>query len=138
VGQLAQQAIAGPYAGIYQGPSRKLNAEGKTIYLLPVGQGAAYKDGPEGPRMPADFPDGTSNTILIVEADDAHAVPWTKPDDLPYDAEHPQRGLGGHLHGGFVVGMADGSVRFVRNTISKATLQRAFNPADGGVLGSDW
>ncbi|MGH7223752.1 MAG: hypothetical protein ACRELF_11025, partial [Gemmataceae bacterium] len=116
----------------------KLNGEGKTIYLLPVGKDAAFKEGPEGPRMPADFRDGTSNTILIVEADDAHAVPWTKPEDLKLDPQHPERGLGGHFHGGFLVAIADGSVRFVSKTISKRTLRYAFAPADGQVLGPDW
>jgi hypothetical protein len=123
---------------VYQGSNRKLNGEGKTTYLLPVGKEAAFKDGPEGPRVPADFPDGTSNTILIVEADDAHAVPWTKPEDLKIDPEHPERGLGGHFHGGFLAAIADGSVRFVSKTISKATLRDAFAPADGRPLGPNW
>ena len=123
---------------VYQGPNRKLNREGKTIYLLPVGKEVAFKEGPEGPRMPADFPDGTSNTILIVEADDAHAVPWTKPEDLKVDLDHPEQGLGGHFHGGFLVGLADGSVHFVPSTVSKATLRAAFTPAGGEVLGPDW
>jgi hypothetical protein len=123
---------------VYRGPNRKLNGEGKTIYLLPVGKHAAFKDGPEGPRMPADFPDGTSNTILIVEADDAHAVPWTKPEDLKIDPEHPERGLGGHFHAGFLVALADGSVRFIAKGISKATLRLAFDPADGQPMGADW
>jgi hypothetical protein len=123
---------------VYQGPNRKLNEEGKTIFLIPVGKDAAFRQGPEGPRMPADFPDGTSNTILIVEADDAHAVAWTKPADLPFDHAHPERGLGGHYANGFLVGLADGSVRIVKRQISKATLQAAFTPAGGEVLGPDW
>ena len=123
---------------VYQGPNRKLNGEGKTIYLLPVGKDAVFKDGPEGPRMPADFPDGTSNTIFLVEADDAHAVPWTKPGDLKIDREHPQRGLGGHFHEGFLAALADGSVRFVSKAMSKTTLRSAFAPADGMPLGPDW
>ncbi len=123
---------------VYRGPNRALNREGKTIYLLPTGKHAAFKDGPEGPRMQADFPDGTSNTILIVEADDAHAAPWTKPEDLPFDPEHPERGLGGHYPDGFLAALADGSVRFVAKTINKATLRAAFTPAGGEVMGSDW
>jgi hypothetical protein len=123
---------------VYQGPNLKLNQEGKTVYLLPMGKDAAFKDGPEGPRMPADFIDGTSNTILIVEADNAHAVPWTKPEDLKIDPEHPERGLGGHFHGGFLVSLADGSVRVVKKEISKATLRSAFTPSGGEVLGPDW
>jgi hypothetical protein len=123
---------------VYQGPNPKLNREGKTVYLAPVGPAAAFTGGSEGLRLPADFPDGTSNTILLVEADDEHAVVWTKPDDLKYDPEHPQKGLGGHFVGGFLVALADGSVRFLRKTISVKTLQNAFNPNDGGVLGDDW
>jgi hypothetical protein len=106
------------------------------VHLLPFD--AAFKGGAARPRMPADFPDGTSNTILIVEADDAHAVPWTKPEDLKFDADHPNRGLGGHFCDGFLVGLADGSVYLVGRAVSKTTLQRAFNPADGQVLGPDW
>ncbi len=123
---------------VYRGPNRALNREGKTIYLLPTGKHAAFKDGPEGPRMPADFPDGTSNTILIVEADDAHAAPWTKPEDLKVDPDHPERGLGGHFQGGFLAALADGSDRFIAKTMSKATLRAAFTPAGGEVMGSDW
>ncbi|HEY7326728.1 MAG TPA: DUF1559 domain-containing protein [Gemmataceae bacterium] len=123
---------------VYRGPKRKLNEEGKTIFLLPVGKDAAFKEGPEGPRMPTDFADGTSNTILIVESDDAHTVPWTKPEDLSFDREHPERGLGGHFPNGFLVALADSSVRIVRKNISKATLQAAFTPAGGEVLGLDW
>jgi hypothetical protein len=123
---------------VYQGPNRELNREGKTIYLVPVGKDAAFHGGPEGPRFPADFLDGTSQTIVLVEADDVHAVPWTKPEDLKVDLEHPERGLGGHLPGGFLVGLADGSVRFLRSTISKETLRAAFTPAAGDILGSDW
>jgi hypothetical protein len=123
---------------VYQGPNRKLNAEGKTIFLLPVGKGAAFKDGPEGLIFPKDFPDGTSNTIFLVEADDAHAVPWTKPADLKIDPEHPERGLGGHFREGFLVALADGSARRIAKTVSKTTLRAAFTPAGGEVLGPDW
>ena len=52
--------------------------------------------GPKGVRI-ADVTDGTSNTILFVEADDDHAVVWTAPDDLAYDPkdadERPWRSL---------------------------------------------
>ena len=33
----------------------------------------------------ADVTDGTSNTIAVAESKDA--VPWTKPDDLPFDPQ---------------------------------------------------
>lgn len=122
----------------YQGPNRKLNEEGKTIYLLPVGKDVAFTGGPERRLFPKDFPDGTSNTILLVEADDAHAIPWTKPEDLKIDPKNPQRGIGGHFHDGFLVGMADGSTHFLKKTVSKETLWFAFTIAGGDILGPDW
>jgi hypothetical protein len=122
----------------YQGPNRRLNAQGKTIYLAPVGKDVAFTGGPEGRLFPREFPDGTSNTILLVEADDAHAVPWTKPEDLKTGPKNPQQGLGGHFHDGFLVGMADGSTHFVKKTVSKETLWFAFTIAGGDLLGPDW
>jgi type II secretory pathway pseudopilin PulG len=40
--------------------------------------------------------------------------------------------------GGIMVGMGDGSVRSVSPAVSQPTWGRAVDPADGGVLGSDW
>jgi RNA polymerase sigma factor (sigma-70 family) len=82
----------------------------KTHFRLLVGEGAAF----EGTKIAklTDFTDGTSNTILIVEAPDA--VEWTKPEELEYDAKKPLPKLGGTPYeAGFHVGMADGSVRFM-------------------------
>ena len=47
----------------------------------------------KGPSL-AQVPDGTSNTIMVAEA--GEAVPWTKPDDLPYDGLMALPKLGGH------------------------------------------
>jgi hypothetical protein len=103
-----------------------------------VGKDVAFSGGPEGARMPADFPDGPANTILLVEGDDDQAVVWTRPDDLKYNPEQPEKGLGGHFAGGFLVALADGSPFFIRSTISKHTLQGAFTRNGGEVLGPDW
>ena len=43
---------------------------------------------------------------MVVEADEA--VPWTKPDDLPYAPDKPLPALGGGPRGNFLVLMADG------------------------------
>src|SRR5262249_598312 len=48
-------------------------------------------------RMPASFPDGTSNTILVAEA--GEAIPWSKPGDLRYDPNGPLPKLGGLFRG---------------------------------------
>jgi RNA polymerase sigma factor (sigma-70 family) len=64
-----------------------------------------------------DIKDGTSNTILIVEA--GEAVPWTKPDELPYDAKKALPKLGGQFKDGFYMAFCDGSVRFVSTPINE-------------------
>jgi hypothetical protein len=122
---------------VFRGASRKLNEQGKTALLAPTGKGTAWPGGAAGLRFPASFTDGTSNTILLVMADDDHAVEWTRPDDLKIDPDKPHAGLGKRA-GTFVIGLADGSVRFLKPTISKETLWAAFTPAGGEVLGADW
>jgi hypothetical protein len=64
-----------------------------------------------GGRIPATIPDGTSNTIGVVEA--GEAVPWTRPEPLVYNEKGPLPKLGGHFKDGFLVGMMDGSVQFI-------------------------
>jgi hypothetical protein len=122
---------------VFRGNNRKLNEQGKTVFLAPTGKGTAWPGGAVALRYPASFADGTSNTILFVLADDEHAVEWTKPDDLKIDPDKPHAGLGKRA-GTFLVGLADGSVHLLKPTISKETLWAAFTPAGGEVLGADW
>jgi hypothetical protein len=109
----------------------------ETYYQGPFGKDAFF-EGKAGLRLPQDFPDGTSNTIMLAEA--ARAVPWTKPDDLPFDPDptKPLPRMGGHFRGGFNVALCDGSVRFLRTAISDQTLRSAITRSGGEVLGSDF
>ena len=120
---------------IYRNPNRP--ADGKTNYLLPVGKGTSRFDtlfgGEEGLRI-RDIRDGTSKTVMIVEADESRAVIWTKPDDLEVDMDHPRAGLGGFRAGGILVGLCDGSVRILRPTISDKTLRALFTHSGGEVI----
>ena len=84
----------------------------------------------------ANIPDGTSNTILVIEA--SNAVPWTKPEDVMYDPQKPMPKFGKLLADQFLVGLADGSVRFVTPKVKEKTLRQAIEPSDGNVLGEDW
>jgi hypothetical protein len=108
-----------------------------TPYVGLVGK-SAFFDGKQGLRLPADFPDGTSNTIMLVEA--PTAVPWTKPEDVPFDPDpaKPLPKLGGHFRQGFNVGMCDGSVHFISKAISDQTLRAAITRDGGEVLGADF
>src|SRR5207253_983258 len=90
-----------------------------------------------GPRIPASFPDGTSNTFLVVEA--GEAVPWAAPLDIPYDAKKPVPKLGGQFPDGFFAATADGAVRyFKKGRPSERTLRLAIMPADGQAIGPDF
>jgi hypothetical protein len=98
-----------------------------TLYQVFTGPRTAF-EGVKGVPM-AEFTDGTSNTFLVVEA--ATAVPWTKPDDLPYHPAKPLPALGATFQGYFHASFADGSVRLLRKDTPDATL-RAMITRNGG------
>jgi hypothetical protein len=75
-------------------------------YYALVGPGTMF-EGTAGIRM-AQVTDGSSNTLLIVEA--KRSIPWTKPDDIAFDPEKPLPEVGGFIKGRFAGAMADGSV----------------------------
>jgi hypothetical protein len=105
---------------------------GKTNIVLPVGAATAW---PEGRGLTfRDFTDGTSMTMLVVEADDAHAVTWTEPADLSYDPAHPAAGLGGHFGPGFVTGSADGAAHYLPLDTNPDTLRMLFTPAGQEIV----
>lgn len=111
----------------------ELAQEGKTRYVIPVGEGFMFDD-EEGPRI-QDITDGTSNTIMVVEARADHAVIWTKPDDLDIDLEDLLAGLKGARTGGFHALIADGSVRFISENIDLKTLLALFTSAGSEPIG---
>jgi hypothetical protein len=107
----------------------------ETFYQAFVGKGTVF-EGKKGIRI-TDITDGTSNTVMFVEA--GKAVPWTKPEDIPYDAAKPVPKLGGlGFPNGFSAAFCDGSVRFVSRTISEKTLRAAITRNGGEVLGADF
>jgi len=105
----------------------------ETHYQGFVGKGA-YFDGTKGVKI-ADITDGTSNTIMLVEA--MNAVPWTKPEDVPF-AGKLLPWVGGLRDRIFQAAMCDGSVRAIPMTIKEETLRAAITRNGGEVLGPDW
>lgn len=103
-----------------------------------IGEGAPFPatgvNGNGGPTH-AQFWDGTSNTISIVQGGADRAVPWTKPSDTPFNANNPYSELG-ELGPNFIAGMADGSVRTFPSSTSAAELKAYITHRGEEVPGS--
>ncbi len=108
---------------VYQTPGRP--DDGKTCSMVFLGKGTAldgrsiYNDPRNlngirydpGANIPmAWINDGTSHTILVVEAGPEKAVPWSKPEDLPFDPVNPLAALGQIPADGFLAAMCSGDV----------------------------
>jgi prepilin-type processing-associated H-X9-DG protein len=119
----------------YTCPSRSGPEPGTTTYRAFVGNGALFEAAQD--TNIANVLDGTSNTLMVVEAKEA--VPWTKPDDLPFDPQKPGDlfGCGSPHPGGFNALFADGSVRFLKNSINAMVLRALITRAGGEVVAAD-
>jgi hypothetical protein len=118
----------------YSPHRRGLKTEpGDTFIKVFVGKGTAF-EGAEGVPLHS-FVDGTSDTFLIVEG--GRPVPWSKPEDLPYDPDQPLPELATLFKDGFRAAMADGSVRFVGKETSEATIRAAITRNGKEPLGLD-
>jgi hypothetical protein len=101
---------------VFRTPGAKDRA-GFTSYLGVVGKQTMFT-GKEGVAV-KDVTDGTSVTIFLVEVDDEHAVEWTKPVDLKFDAAKPQTGIRAAFNALFV----DGSVRHFAKPLEAKTMK---------------
>jgi hypothetical protein len=99
-------------------------AANMTSYFMPTGPHTISSDD-VGSAL-REIVDGTSNTILAVEA--RRNIPWSKPEDIPAPAGPGTEGqplpkLGGFSSIGFNVLFADGAVRFIADSIDPKVLR---------------
>lgn len=105
------QALIAQMPAVFRNPGSTA-APGMTTYLAPVGPGTLYQDHQR--RGLFDIPDGTTNTVMLVEVNDDRATSWTKPEDWTYDKNDPFAGLGSAHKDGFFALLCDGSARFIK------------------------
>ncbi len=120
---------------VYRNPNLPAASEGKTNYLAVAGENATLQ-----PKKGTTFPtitDGTSNTIAVVEANADRAVIWTKPDDWSPNEKEPLAGLLGFRAGGFLALFADGSVRFLSQSVNPNTFKAMLTRNGGEVINVD-
>lgn len=100
-----------------------------------VGERTPFEEGKVF-RIPKDFDDGLARTILVVQG--GPAVPWTKPEDIPYHPGHPLPDLGNVTSLGIYVGMADGRVHVIRKSASERNIRAAITRNGGEKLEENW
>ena len=76
---------------------------------------------PGGPTI-FDLTDGTSNTILAVYAGTDKSIPWTKPEDLPFQPDNPVAVLGNIPDNGFITLFWDSRVERLPKDVDPARL----------------
>ena len=131
------QHIADSVISLYMCPSDLDGTMPYTNYMVIVGPGAIFEG--DQPVAIRDITDGTANTILVVEVE-GQQVPWMEPTDLSLDQMQMAINAGstepGSNHpGGINVALADGSIRFIAETIDPNMLQILITRNDGQVVG---
>lgn len=106
---------------VYKSPAR---ADSATNYLAVHGRNTMY----QGSRKVVErrIEDGKENCLIIVEANDTLAVPWTKPVDYAADLQSPLSSLG-KLHGdGFFAVWGDGASSWIPANVPSRLLAAAY------------
>jgi hypothetical protein len=131
---------------VFKHPNQNQFQKNQTHYQVFQGQGAVFNAGQRQTQIkyPAGIPDGTSNTIMIVEA--RNPVNWAAPNVLDVSVFFTPQGP--HNFAPFMLGvvnnqpinavMFDGSLRKIQPNANGQHLAWAIMPADGQPLPPGW
>lgn len=106
------------------------NEAAKTRFLAPLTKDSLFGRVGPGVRL-QDITDGTSNTLMVVEASPDKAVVWTKPEDLTMDDARLLHSIIAEDADGFTACLCDGAARFFSKLIDPVTL-KALLSINGG------
>jgi Protein of unknown function (DUF1559) len=126
--------VAVPIPDYFYCPADTTKRATDTSYVLITGDGSAWPDDHAPGRD--DFTDDPAQTIVLVEVVNS-GIHWMEPRDLPMSEAlqgiNAKTGLGisSRHRGGVQVGRADGSIRFIPESVSRQQLQAMLTP-DGG------
>ncbi|WP_193378346.1 DUF1559 family PulG-like putative transporter [Schlesneria paludicola] len=115
---------------IYRSPG--VDDPGKTSLHVFVGPQTAFADD-KTPKV-VDISDGTSNTILVVQAGSDTAEVWTKPGGLIFDPDNPARPLGDVVKDSFIALFFSGDVKQIEKDVKPEKLRRMILHNDGNPL----
>jgi prepilin-type processing-associated H-X9-DG protein len=133
--------LAAQMPPVFRCPSDPATGGNTTSYMVVVGDATAWPG--ERSMKLQDMIDGTSNTILVVEVAGSQ-VNWMEPKDLEMDklpltinATQDGTAISSNHPGGAQLALADGSVRFVTNTVPPQTVQALLTTRGGEAVTLD-
>ena len=119
---------------LYEPLGLGVKGEGLTYYQVFTGPNTLF-DGAKKIGI-RNITDGTSNTVMVIEAKDS--VEWTQPAELKLpQAKEKLPPVGGLFKSGANALYCDGSVRFVPRDTSAAVMRAIITPAGGETLSAD-
>jgi prepilin-type processing-associated H-X9-DG protein len=122
---------------VYMCPSGSgADPPGTTRYRVFVGKDALFERNQI--TSVQNVTDGTANTLMVVES--KQAVPWAKPDDelnFSQGISYQLSGMGSAHPGGSSALFADGSVRFIRDSIRANVFSALVTRCGGEVISPD-
>jgi uncharacterized protein (TIGR03067 family) len=115
---------------LYEPLGEGKKGEGLTYYQVFTGPNTVF-DGPKKMKIQA-ITDGTSNTLLAIEAKDA--VVWTRPADLTLPKAKDKLPAVGGLFNNVNALFCDATVRSLSRAVPPAVLRSLITPAGGEVI----